>query len=641
VLRHSFVIRASSFVITAFGMDTVNPSPSRTPYAWVQKRDGRVEPFDADKISRALFAAGESLGRPDAFLARELTDGILHFLAAESLGTPPSTAQITDVVIKVVRELGHPALSREFARGGARDLEDSGDGEVPGGVAGSRQTAREPSSQSKKRRSRPVRDEERSGPSLTDVKRCVENSDTPALLRWHIGAAALRDFGLREVFSRDLVAAHQDGLLNLTGLESPLGLAGCVLPSWPPRTTTGISESGTLMEAFEQAQRLTTGFVVVDAPEYAVALLGEEEGPVVEFTRIVALASRMSLLPVVLNLNCRIPPPWAEQMAGGPLYTSLQRTIQPKDLISVSDRLLASVVSIPGLEGHARINLHLAEDDLIGDARQRLWGLVRQRQQHVPVTFVFDRTGRAIQLAEGIDRSSPAVLIAVGIDLTRLAGQQESNTNRELFVQKLGSLARLALSAAAQKRDFLKKHAGASAALNRGFLIDRARTVIVPLGLDAVTRTLVGQGICASMTALDFAKSVLQRLDDALQQDGPSYLLNACLDAMPEEAFALERRGPNPESERRDAWAYSPAALGRWDVSASAREQLRAAGALHGVAGRGTAAIHLSDEEWLDPKQQIELLQYAWQHTQINCVRFVRKLVPERQGLVNWDRTVV
>ena len=42
------------------------------PPAWVQKRDGRLEPFDADKISRALFAASESLGRPDAFLAREL-----------------------------------------------------------------------------------------------------------------------------------------------------------------------------------------------------------------------------------------------------------------------------------------------------------------------------------------------------------------------------------------------------------------------------------------------------------------------------------------------------------------------------------------------------------------------------------------
>ncbi len=55
-----------------------------TPPAWVHKRDGRQEPFDADKISRALFAASESLRRPDAFLARELTDGVVHFLTEEA-----------------------------------------------------------------------------------------------------------------------------------------------------------------------------------------------------------------------------------------------------------------------------------------------------------------------------------------------------------------------------------------------------------------------------------------------------------------------------------------------------------------------------------------------------------------------------
>ena len=44
------------------------------PPAWVYKRDGRLVPFEPDKISRALFATSESLGRPDAFLARELAE---------------------------------------------------------------------------------------------------------------------------------------------------------------------------------------------------------------------------------------------------------------------------------------------------------------------------------------------------------------------------------------------------------------------------------------------------------------------------------------------------------------------------------------------------------------------------------------
>src|SRR4051795_9952581 len=85
------------------------------PPAWVSKRDGRLVPFEADKISRALFAATEGLGRPDAFLARELADGAVHFLAAECEGQIPTTQQIAEVVVKVVRELGHPALAAAFA----------------------------------------------------------------------------------------------------------------------------------------------------------------------------------------------------------------------------------------------------------------------------------------------------------------------------------------------------------------------------------------------------------------------------------------------------------------------------------------------------------------------------------------------
>src|SRR5438309_10288258 len=88
---------------------------SQTP-AWVCKRDGSRVPFQPDKISQALFAATETLGRPDAFLAREMTDGILHFLAGEVVGAAiPTTAQIGDTVVKIVRELGQPLLAQAIA----------------------------------------------------------------------------------------------------------------------------------------------------------------------------------------------------------------------------------------------------------------------------------------------------------------------------------------------------------------------------------------------------------------------------------------------------------------------------------------------------------------------------------------------
>src|SRR5437763_1273884 len=56
-----------------------------SPPSWVRKCDGRLVPFEADRISRALFAATEGLGRPDAFLARELADSVVHFLAQDGL----------------------------------------------------------------------------------------------------------------------------------------------------------------------------------------------------------------------------------------------------------------------------------------------------------------------------------------------------------------------------------------------------------------------------------------------------------------------------------------------------------------------------------------------------------------------------
>ena len=96
------------------------------PPAWVYKRDGRLVPFEADKISRALFAAAEGLGHPDAFLARELADAVVHFLTAEGEGPTPSTAQVAELTAKVVRELGQPALAEAFAEFGRRRVRDSG-----------------------------------------------------------------------------------------------------------------------------------------------------------------------------------------------------------------------------------------------------------------------------------------------------------------------------------------------------------------------------------------------------------------------------------------------------------------------------------------------------------------------------------
>jgi hypothetical protein len=84
------------------------------PPTWVRSAEGRLEPFDAGRLCRALYAAAEASGRPDPFLARELAEGVLHFLAVECEGEVPTPSRIAEVAAKTVRELGHPALAAAF-----------------------------------------------------------------------------------------------------------------------------------------------------------------------------------------------------------------------------------------------------------------------------------------------------------------------------------------------------------------------------------------------------------------------------------------------------------------------------------------------------------------------------------------------
>ena len=89
--------------------------PGRGLPAFVRQRDGRLTPFDPDQISQALFAATTRLGQPNAFLARELADGVLHFLALEATEPTPSSTWVEELTVKIVRELRHPELAQALA----------------------------------------------------------------------------------------------------------------------------------------------------------------------------------------------------------------------------------------------------------------------------------------------------------------------------------------------------------------------------------------------------------------------------------------------------------------------------------------------------------------------------------------------
>jgi hypothetical protein len=572
-------------------------STSPAPPAWVYKRDGRLVPFEPDKISRSLFAATESLGRPNAFLARELTDGILHFLAGETEGAVPTTTQIAELVAKVVRELGQPTLAQAYADH-------------------ARQRAKQPVPRAAAERD----SADREGLQSPDLVLHFSPGEPLAAVQ----RACLRSYTLQTVFTRDLAAAQEDGLLTLTGLETPHELAGCVLN--PP----GVGDRG-LVESIEAARLLAGSFLAVDGPEYFLwHRSGTGDVAVADYIRELGISLRATRLRAVVNLNSATPPAWADELADGPLFAAQRRSPEPERLAALADALLegigvwsqGSAVSdlSPALDTWpltpVRLDWHLAERDFRAEAEERLLRLARRAVEGAPLAFVFDRPRRPVALAEGIDRKHPAVLVLVGLHLPRLADQPGLRADPALFLHKLGSLARLALSAATQKRDFLRRHHRDRTALTRGFLLDRARLVVAPVGLDRAVRGLLGRGLCEDVTALEFARQAVKRLGEVLRQDGRHSQLDTCLDALAD--FFL---GENPAD---------PAGLTPWDVTAPVKSQLRAAGVLH-AAEAGTAAVLVPEGSTPTAEQTAGWLRWAWQHTDVVRLRFVRFARPHQQ----------
>jgi hypothetical protein len=538
------------------------------PPAWVHKRDGRQEPFDADKISRALFAASESLQRPDAFLARELTDGVVHFLTEESDGAMPTTIQITELVGKVVRELGQPALAATFAEYGARRERGK---RSPAGIAA---------------------DEV--------VLRFAAGAPLEKVL-----SACVNAYTLQTVFARDLAAAQGDGLLTLTGLEAPYELAGCVLG--PP--IASVAEDGVLA-AVEKARRFAGGLLVFDSPEYHLSHSAEpENGEVRDFAAQLALGLRFAELHVVVNLNSAAPPSWADDLGKGPLFAGQRIAPSPKRLASLADGLARELLHPPASRERLRIDWHLSERDFAPEGAKRLTTMAELALNGAALRFVYDRPRRSVSLAEGVDRQHPAVLLTVGLHLPRLAEQPGVDGDATRFLKKLGSLARLALSAAVQKREFLRRQGS----FKSGFILDRARLIAAPVGLGAVVTAFTGGGLCSSKESLDFGKQIVQTLRDVLRQDGGACRLGTCLDG-PDD-FRLGDGTPT---------AGQIAGPTAWDAAAAPKNQLRAAGALHALAEGGTAALILPKDARPTAEAVADTLRSAWKQTDVIRVRLLR-----------------
>lgn len=80
----------------------------------IVKRDGRVVPFDKDKITEAIYKAAQVLGGRDRQMAEELADMTENYLIDVKHSQKPSVEEIQDAVEKILIENGHARTAKEY-----------------------------------------------------------------------------------------------------------------------------------------------------------------------------------------------------------------------------------------------------------------------------------------------------------------------------------------------------------------------------------------------------------------------------------------------------------------------------------------------------------------------------------------------
>jgi len=82
--------------------------------AKVKKRDGRIVPFQKEKIEEAIWKAAKAVGGEDRKLAAKLADKVVHELKKKFGARIPTVEDIQDMVEKVLIEEGHAKTAKAY-----------------------------------------------------------------------------------------------------------------------------------------------------------------------------------------------------------------------------------------------------------------------------------------------------------------------------------------------------------------------------------------------------------------------------------------------------------------------------------------------------------------------------------------------
>jgi len=86
----------------------------RTGINFVKKRDGRIVPFDKEKIAEAIFKAAQSVGGENKYLAEDLAEAVTLYLEKNFQSKIPSVEEIQDIVERVLIKTGHAKTAKAY-----------------------------------------------------------------------------------------------------------------------------------------------------------------------------------------------------------------------------------------------------------------------------------------------------------------------------------------------------------------------------------------------------------------------------------------------------------------------------------------------------------------------------------------------
>jgi len=517
---------------------------------WVRCRDGSHVPFDADRICQALFAAAESLGSANPFLIRELTDAVLHFLAQETWDGIPHTADIAEHVVKIVREVGQPQLAKRY-----------------GEAQRQRATLAEPN----------VR------------KLSVRHDPDPqAFVR-----ECLRAYALDSIYSRDVSAAIRERLVQIDDFDTPATLSSLLVKS--PR----LVESPWWL-ALDDWRTCGGGPWTIESPEWLCCHPMHPAMTPHVCERLLSLPT-LADRAIELHLNTAEPPPWSHANEGSPLFASGEDEAAQQERANFLDGLLErwkalDVANLPTLAWHVHERTFRDETQ-----RRHLQTLVRLASVGKPIRFIFDRPRKPILFSEGLDRRTPGVLLEIGLDLPAFAKRTDIANDGPTMLKKLPSLARIAVSAANQKRQALRT-LPESSPLKQRFLIERATSVVTPNGIDTVVQAITGASLFHSPLSLQFALDLIGVLRSTLQQAGRTANLDLRLECPAQSRSELD------------------------DPS----KQLEIEGQLHASAGAGIATLSATH----DANAMIAILRHTLDATTVSRLQVQRLGNGVQQGML-------